>query len=142
MTKFPQGVEVITGLIIRNKQGQILLATGKKWQNKWIVTGGHVEPGETILECAKREGREETGLDLKPVTILQYGEMINPPHFYRPVHFIHFDCLLEAKNGEVKLQDEELSEYKWVTPEEGLKMNCNSSTRSIIKAYIEYLKNV
>lgn len=139
MTHFPRGVEIITGLIIVNKKGKIFLATGKKWHDKQVVTGGHVEPGETILEGAKREGIEETGLDLEPIAILQHGEMINPPLFHRPAHFITFDCLLEAKSEEVKLLGEELTEYKWVTPEEGLKMECNPSTYSAIQAYINYL---
>lgn len=138
MNQLPRGIEVITGLIIRNKQGKILLATGIKWQNKWVVPGGHIDPGEKILECALREGKEETGLDLKPITILQFDEMINPPLFHRSAHFIYFDCLLEAENSNVKL-NKELTEYKWVTPEEGLKMNCPPTTHSAIRSYINYL---
>lgn len=140
-TQFPRGVEVITGLIIRNKEGKIFLATGKKWHGKWIVTGGHVEPGETILESAQREGKEETGMDLKPIAIINFGEMIAPVFFHRPAHFIHFDCLFEAEDDDVKLADEELTEYKWVTPEEALEMDMNPSTKGAIKAYIKYLKN-
>jgi len=139
-TQFPRGVEVITGLIIRNKEGKIFLATGKKWHNKWIIVGGHIEPGETILEGALREGKEETGLDLKPVAIINFGEMIGSPNFHRPAHFIYFDCLFEAENNDVKIADEELTEHKWVTPEEALTMITNPSTHKAIEKYIEWLK--
>lgn len=33
---------------------------------KWAASGGHVEPGETFLEAAVRELREETGLVVEP----------------------------------------------------------------------------
>ena len=33
-------------------------------RDKWIGIGGKSEPGETPLQCVKRETREETGLEL------------------------------------------------------------------------------
>lgn len=57
----------------------IISKTGGKWvlckhkeRNTYEVPGGHREPGETILQTAKRELQEETGaidFDIAPVCV-------------------------------------------------------------------------
>lgn len=136
--KFPRGVEVVTGGVIRKKDGKILLARSPKWSNKWVLPGGHIEPGETILEAAKREAEEETGLKVKSVLILRSGELINPPEFYRPIHLIYFHCLSEVIGGKINLQKDELNEYLWIEPQEALvKKDLISGYIETIQKYIE-----
>jgi 8-oxo-dGTP diphosphatase len=56
-------------LIFAVREGQLLLIKGaptkKTWPNLYNGIGGHVEPGESVLEAAHREFFEETGLKLK-----------------------------------------------------------------------------
>jgi predicted NUDIX family NTP pyrophosphohydrolase len=57
-------------LMYRIQEGklQVLLAHpgGPLFQNKddgaWTIPKGEIEPGEDLLECAKREFKEETGV--------------------------------------------------------------------------------
>jgi 8-oxo-dGTP diphosphatase len=42
--------------------GEILLIRHKRL-GRWLPVGGEIEPGETPLEAARRELREETGLE-------------------------------------------------------------------------------
>lgn len=59
----------------------VIAKSHRKWvlckhrlRDTWEIPGGHREPGETILECAKRELYEETGaLDFKISPICVYS---------------------------------------------------------------------
>ena len=60
------------GVVIRNSINQILLVREIKPQchGKYNLPGGHVEEGETAVECAVRETLEETGLSVRPQRLL------------------------------------------------------------------------
>lgn len=71
-------------------EGKVLLHLHKKL-GKWLPPGGHLEPNETPPEAARREAREETGLEI--AFIEQENLKFAGPNavsFERP-----FLCLLE-----------------------------------------------
>lgn len=58
-------------VIIAKTQGRYVFCKHKE-RETWEVPGGHREPGEDILETAKRELYEETGaidFDMKPICV-------------------------------------------------------------------------
>ena len=68
-TLLPEKYAVIPRVLIFpvNAEGQVLLIQGspskKIWPNLWNGLGGHVEKGESILLAARRELKEESGLE-------------------------------------------------------------------------------
>jgi len=50
---------------------------------------------------------------------------------------ILFRC--NVKNGDVKIDNDEMQEYKWIKPKDGLKEKTDPYTHEFIKKYLEEL---
>lgn len=53
----------------------------------WAVPGGRLEPGETLVQCCRRELREETGLDIEPGPIVAVADRAAEGFHYIIVDF-------------------------------------------------------
>jgi len=134
MSEYP---EPVTGALILNENDEIFLMKSPKWKNKWIVPGGHIENGETMKECVKREVKEETGLDIDDVEFLTVLEGI-PEDFERDAHFVFLNFVCRAKNQNVELDQREGTKHVWIDPEDAVEeLDLNDSTEEFIDAYLE-----
>ena len=65
------GERWIVGAVIRDGAGRIFMqrrsASRSLFPGAWDLVGGHLEPGESILDCLARELREETDWELQRV---------------------------------------------------------------------------
>ncbi len=57
--------EKVFGGIVKSPEGRYLMVQGRL-SEKWSFPKGHIEVGETPLECVCREIKEETGLTILP----------------------------------------------------------------------------
>ncbi len=56
----------------------------------WSVSGGHLEPGEEILDCARRELHEETGLHATEMHVSHSGHnVIDGNHYLTHYVFVY-----------------------------------------------------
>ena len=127
---------IVIGVLVSNENKEIFLARSHKWKDKWIVPGGHLDFGETLEACAKREVKEETNLDIEDVTLIDVQESVFSEEFYNKRHMIFLDYSAKVVNSDVILNDE-LQEYGWFSFEDALKLDLNSSTRRFIEKFIE-----
>jgi|LauGreDrversion4_2_1035121.scaffolds.fasta_scaffold01188_26 bis(5'-nucleosidyl)-tetraphosphatase len=61
-------------VVYRNtdKRPQVLLVKQAESDVSWGIPKGHMEPGETYVETAVRETKEEAGIDIKIITQLPH----------------------------------------------------------------------
>jgi len=57
-----EGTGLAAGARVRDPAGRVALIKNE-WTDGWFVPGGRVEPGESLPAAARREVREETGLE-------------------------------------------------------------------------------
>ncbi len=79
-------------LVIHDGTVLLLKRKGSHGAGTWCLGGGHLEYGETIADCARREVLEETGLMLDKVEIICVNEELN---FIKTdhKHYITVGCL-------------------------------------------------
>lgn len=71
----------------------------------WVLPGGRPRPHESIGSCARREAREETGLDVQPVGCALVLEVNDPETHRRIVELVFLadefdsDALITAEPG-------------------------------------------
>jgi ADP-ribose pyrophosphatase YjhB (NUDIX family) len=96
------------GVLITDSNGRLLLL--RRTDNAcWGIPGGALEPGESLEETARRETREETGLQLDGLTL--FGLYSGPDMFYKypngdEVHNISVDYTADYPGGEIRLNPE------------------------------------
>lgn len=92
--------------VVLEQEGRILLVAHRKGDKRyWLLPGGGVDYGETIEECAKREMREETGLEIEVTRMLYLSEAICPQGTR---HILNVYVLGRIKGGELHKGEEDV----------------------------------
>ena len=76
--RYPTSPVLVAAVLVR-KDDKVLLAK-RGWdpfKGLWAPPGGSVELGETVFQAAKRELREETGIDAEVIGIQTVEDLIN-----------------------------------------------------------------
>ncbi len=111
----------VVGCWIINTERQILLtqrAAAKSFApGKWENTGGHLLSGENSVTGTLRELREETGIIAEPDELIFLGNAVVPPYLGE-----NFVIIRNISPDEIKLQEGETDDVKWVSYEEFLRM--------------------
>lgn len=63
LTRVERESAASVGTVVRDPAGRVLLVSNT-WSEGWIVPGGLAKPGESLPAAARREVREETGVDV------------------------------------------------------------------------------
>ncbi|HEY1645429.1 MAG TPA: NUDIX hydrolase [Candidatus Saccharimonadales bacterium] len=97
--------------------------------NRWGLPGGGLKKHETPKQGAIREVKEEVGINLDEVNLVDHGE-----HLFKDKLVSFTICLIETKldaRPDVKKQRHEVSDYAWLKRSE---LNEKNSNKELLMA--------
>lgn len=105
------GIVLVASVSIINHDKVLMIKENKpNAVHKWNFPSGHIEYGEDILYSAKREVKEETGLDVKLIgTTGVYNFTSNTNNQVILFHFIG-----EITGGTLHLEEDEITDCRWI----------------------------
>jgi nucleoside triphosphatase len=129
-------------ILIFNLRGEMLLTKSHKWNGKYVIPGGHIELGESAIEAAHREIREETSLEIRDLEFLNWQEFIYDEQFWKPRHFIFLNFTARTDQGNVVLNDE-AEEFIWMDAQKALEeLDIDSYTAFSIREFLNQTRIV
>ena len=135
----PEGLfHLVSDIIVKHTDGSYLLMQRDKRKHfggMWEATaGGSALRGETSLECAVRELREETGIESDHLT--EIGRVRGYNTLY-----VEFLCVTDCKKDSIILQDGETIAYKWVSRNELISMKESELVTERMQKFMEELQS-
>ncbi|MFI1989029.1 NUDIX domain-containing protein [Actinoplanes sp. NPDC020271] len=124
-------------VLVAGEDGRLLLVRHAGHREGWAVPGGAVEIGESPVDAAVREIREETGIRIGPprlVDVLGGTDFeVTYPNGDR-VAYVTSIYRAEMIGGTPAPDEEEISELGWFTPAELSGIELNRFGRALLRA--------
>lgn len=98
------------------KEGKVLLGKrlGSHGKGEYAFPGGGLEYLETFEDCAKRETREECGIEIRNIRFLYLMNLLQ----YAPKHYVHIGLVADWASGEPRvLEKDKCESWEWYAPD-------------------------
>ncbi len=128
------------GVVVRGEEVVVIVPTRRAADGSRVLAlpKGHVDPGETPVQAAQREVREETGIVAEPVR-----ELGETRYWYRragrtigkEVQFF----LFRHTGGDISEHDDEVEEVRWMAIEDAERELSHAAERDIVGLAMTYL---
>jgi 8-oxo-dGTP pyrophosphatase MutT (NUDIX family) len=129
------------GVVVRGEQVVVIVPTRRAADGSRVLAlpKGHVDPGETPIEAATREVREETGIVAEPVCELgesRYWYRRDGRTIGKTVQFFLFDHV----DGDTADHDDEVEEVRWIDLREASTALSHTAERDMIELALARLE--
>jgi 8-oxo-dGTP diphosphatase len=112
--EFPETPLVGVGAVIVQEGRVLLVQRGREpLKGHWSLPGGMVELGESLLAGVIREVKEETGLLVEPVELIELLDRIHRQGERVRYHYVIADYLCRVTGGDLKAASD-ADAVRWV----------------------------
>jgi ADP-ribose pyrophosphatase YjhB (NUDIX family) len=112
--EFPSAPLVGVGAVVVDEGRVLLVRRGHEpLKGQWSLPGGLLELGEGLIDGVKREVKEETGLIVEPVELIELLDRIHRDAERVRYHYVIADYLCRVAGG-VLQEASDADEVRWV----------------------------
>lgn len=112
------GIIIVGGVLKKDDKYLLVQEAKESCKGKWNLPAGHLDPGETIFEGAKREIFEECGYNVELTGIASICNQV-----FNDNALIGIVFSTEIIDGENKFNKSEILDVKWFSYEEIVEMH-------------------
>jgi len=122
------------GGFVVNTDNQLLVVREKSAAtNLWKLPGGHADKGEDLFDTARREVKEETGIDTEGKSLLAFRHQHKYRHGCSDIYFV---AVMRPLSKDITPCPTEIEECKWMDLDEFIASKDTSDTgRHFAKLY-------
>jgi len=124
-------IPAASALIIHQGKVLFIQRAQELARGKWAFPGGSIKGDKTAEEAAKREVKEETGLEIKILRLLG----VYRTREYEPNYEI--SCFVAESEGDKVTPSDEIMDWKWLEPKEGLKLDLTKTVGQALEDFIK-----
>jgi ADP-ribose pyrophosphatase YjhB (NUDIX family) len=122
------------GAIILERDRVLMAQRGKQpLKGWWSLPGGLLELGEALADGLRREVREETGLEVRPLGVLEVFERIMRDAAGAPeYHYVLIDYICRTAGGTLRAGDD-VCAVEWVRRRDLARLAITEGTPAVIE---------
>ena len=101
--------------MIQNEKGEVLLGLrqGSHGAGEWSFPGGHLEFGEKMFACARRETKEETDLDVREFELISVADEMRYI-ISDDKHYVNIGIKAKYQGGDPHIMEpDKCLEWRW-----------------------------
>lgn len=107
---YDQPVPAVGVMIFKHNKVLVGKRKGAHGLGEYAFTGGKIDHGESVVDCAKRETWEEAGIRITRVRFLCITTVLT----YAPKHFVDIGVLADWESGEPHVKEpDKVEAWNW-----------------------------
>lgn len=136
--RYPRRPIVGVGAIILRRDRILMAQRGKEpLKGWWSLPGGALETGETLKDGIRREVREETGLEIRPLGVFEIFERImHDAEGTAEYHYVLIDYMCRVVGGTLCAGDD-VCRAEWVRRGDLSELQITEGTLAVIERAFE-----
>lgn len=131
----------VGAVIVRGGRALIVRRAHEPRKGEWSLPGGLLELGESLADAARREVREETGLEVELGPIIETFDRVHRDAEGRiRYHFVIVDFVCWSDDGE-PVAGSDAEDVAWVGADEIDRYGVNAHAKAVILKGLEVLRS-